>query len=123
MAAVGTPAIEYSTTLIWLEVIIGEPAQEVAGAAHQFGDATSAYSTGRTVRRPVDSFIPLENPICSFALPFASGKFEFSWLPEDVLVVATDGIISSWTGTKVGDYLARSVATGLNRWISKRCGV
>ena len=52
----------------------------------------------------------------SFALPASSyprREFEFSWLPEDVLVVATDGLSCHLdSNTKVGDYLARR-GTGL----------
>ena len=49
-----------------------------------------------------------ESDMRSFALPASSyprREFEFSWLPEDVLVVATDGLSCHLdSNTKVGDY-------------------
>jgi hypothetical protein len=121
-AAVGTPAIEYSTTLIWLEVIIGEPRKKWQVRLTQFGDGdVCLLNRENRLWRPVTTHSYLgESDMRSFALPASSyprREFEFSWLPQDVLVVATDGLSCHLdSNTKVGDYLARSWYRPPNRW-------
>lgn len=121
-SAAGLPPIEYSTTLIWAEVKVGSPGEAWPVRFVQYGDGDVRllrvsermwYTVLRSA--PAD-----EGNVRSFSLPLAdrpSRQCVFSWMPGNVLVVATDGLTSHLdSGTKVGHYLADSWCSIPDRW-------
>lgn len=119
---VGIPAVEWSTTLIWVEVILGKPGDAWSARLSQYGDGeVRLLSQQECLWHSVSQSDYIdEGDARSFALPVATQprrEHLFSWLPGEVLVLATDGIACHLDSeTKVGDYLAHSWCRPPNRW-------
>lgn len=120
--AAGVPAIEYSTTLIWVDVDVGQPGDVWEARLLQYGDGdvrllSQTEALWRSVSRSthVD-----EADALSFSLPLGSHprrEHVFSWHPGEALVVATDGLAYHLDSqTKVGYYLANSWCRPPGRW-------
>ena len=118
----GIPAIEYSTTLIWVEVTLGAPGDAWLARLVHYGDGEVRLLNRQQCqwRSVCQSDHVDEADDRSFALPLATQprwEYEFSWQPGDVLVLATEGIAYCLDSeTKVGHYLSRSWCSPPDRW-------
>ena len=118
----GIPAIEYSTTLIWVEVTLGAPGDAWLARLVHYGDGEVRLLNRQQCqwRSVCQSDHVDEVDDRSFALPLATQprwEYEFSWQPGDVLVLATEGIAYYLDSeTKVGHYLSRSWCSPPDRW-------
>ena len=111
--------VEFSTTLVWVRVDIGS---NLTLHLTQYGDGAVKFLRRNGTWRDVTQ-IPstAEFDHHSFALPLACHPIQqltFTWSPEDVLFLASDGISDHLTDdTKVGDFLATRWQRPPDRWV------
>ena len=116
------PQIEYSTTLIWVRVEVGRPAEPWSVGLVQYGDGDVRFLGSDSLWKPVDrQRTASEADIDSFALPLATRpgrRARFRWHPDQVLVLATDGLSDHLDSrTKVGHFLAKAWQSPPDRWM------
>ena len=114
--------VEFSTTLVWVRVDIGSPGSNWTLHLTQYGDGAVKFLRRNGTWRDVTQ-IPstAEFDHHSFALPLACHPIQqltFTWSPEDVLFLASDGISDHLADdTKVGDFLATRWQRPPDRWV------
>lgn len=120
-AAAGVPAIEFSTTLVWVEICVGKPRKPWTITVTQYGDGDlRVLQTGGIWSPTAQTPVSPESDARSFALPLASQpsrRYSYAWMPNETLVVATDGLSNHLdSGTIVGHYLADAWSSIPDRW-------
>lgn len=119
--AAGVAPAEYSTTMIWVQVEVGEPGEPWGASLVHYGDGDVRFLGRDGLWRPVDNRpAASETSATSFALPLArypARTTRFAWEPDQLLVLATDGLsVHLDSQTKVGYFLADAWQTPPDRW-------